>query len=72
MSQDADVLEECHLQHRPSPMPHRKRHRGSTKKSKAVDNTYSRPCVYMEGAGQEFPSQVSAAAQQGDPALTQM
>lgn len=26
----------------------------------------------MEAAGQEFPSQVSAAAQQGDPALTQM
>lgn len=53
-------------------MPHGKRHRGSTKKSKAVDNTYSRPCICMEAAGQEFPSQVSAAAQQGDPALTEM
>lgn len=69
LSQDTDVLEECHLQHRMSPMPHKDKK--NTKKNKAVDNPHSRPCVYMEAAGQEFPSWVSAAAQQGDPALPQ-
>lgn len=42
LSQDADVPGH-HPQPCASPVPHRKRHWGSTKESKAVDSTYSRP-----------------------------
>lgn len=43
LSWEADVPEGCHPQSCASPVPHRKRHRESTKGSKAVDSTYSRP-----------------------------